>query len=224
MIKINLFDYREELKRASIQKQVLKSASIVVTALFMILFSWLIEKSRISTVDMEVRDLEQQVNALQGTVNMVKGMQAKQKRVGKILVGIESLRAEQMPATQILFDVNKGVPEAIWLTHIVQQTEAELVAKKVPTILFKIPSPAGQQKKNKNRRNQKPKAAKEFIQIIGHALEDQAVARFVEKLEEVPYFKTVFLFKTEQIKIGQTPVRKFTIYCYLPENPDKTVT
>ncbi len=38
MIKINLHDYREELKRSAIQKQVLMSASLVMMFVFMILF------------------------------------------------------------------------------------------------------------------------------------------------------------------------------------------
>lgn len=223
MIKINLFDYREELNRASIQKRVLKSSAIIFTVLVMILFSWLFERSRISRVDVEVRDLEQQVNSLQGTVNLVKSMQVKQRRVGVILEGIKSLRNDQLPATQILFDVNRGVPETIWLTNIMQKSSSDLIQMKVPTILFddadkKVSPNIGRKKATQNNE------FKEFIEISGHALEDQAVARFVEQLEEISYFKMVFLFKTEQVLIGKTAVRKFTIYCYMPAKPDKTVT
>lgn len=220
MIKINLFDYREELNRALIQKRVLKSASIVFAVLFMILFSWLVEKSRISAVDMEVRGLEQQVNALQGTVNRVKAMLVKQKRVGHIITGIEKLRNDQFQATQVLFDVNRGVPEQIWLSNIIQKSTSELVKMKVPTILF---DDTDKKKPENNKRKKPPNKddPKEFIEISGHALEDQAVARFVERLEEIHYFKMVFLFKTERSLIGKTPVRKFTIYCYMPKKPDK---
>ena len=66
MIKINLHDYREEVKRSTIQKHVLMSASLVMMSVFLILMSFMYEKSRISTVDVEVRNLKQQVNALQG--------------------------------------------------------------------------------------------------------------------------------------------------------------
>lgn len=222
MIKINLFDYREQLNRESIQKRVLKSSTIIVTVLVMILFSWLFEKSRISTVDMEVRDLEQQVNALQSTVNLVKSMQNKQRRVGTILAGIENLRNDQLPATKILFDVNRGVPETIWLTDISQMSAADLQKMQVPTIL--LDESDKQISKNKNiKKTAETSESKEFIQLTGHALEDQAVARFVERLEEIPYFKMVFLFKTEQVLVGKTPVRKFTIYCYMPKKLDKTV-
>jgi Tfp pilus assembly protein PilN len=223
MIKINLFDYREELNRAAIQKRVFKSLSIVATVLAMILFSWLIEKSRISAVDMEVRDLEQQVNALQGEVNQVKSMQGQQRRVSVILKGIEGLRNDQLPATQILFDVNQGVPETIWLTDIMQKSASDLENMQVPTILFDDSD--GKTQKNNKSKNAGPKTGgKEFLQISGHALEDQAVARFVERLEEISYFKLVFLFKTEQTRVGQTPVRAFTIFCHMPKSSDKTVT
>ncbi len=223
MIKINLFDYREELNKSAIQKRALTSLSIISTVLVVILFSWMYEKSRISTVAMEVRELEQQVNSLQSTVNLVKSMQSKQRRVGTILTGIEGLRNDQLPATQILFDVNRGVPETIWLTNITQKSASDLEKMKVPSILFDdVDKKISKNKKvRKAARNSEPK---EFIQISGHALEDQAVARFVEQLEEIPYFKMVFLYKTEQTLVGKTPVRKFTIYCYMSAKPDKRVT
>ena len=222
MIKINLFDYREEVKKATTQKHVLMSASLVMVFAFMILFSWLIEKSRISRVDMEVQDLQQQVTALQPEVNRVKTMQAKQKRVGTILTGIEDLRANQMPATQTLYDVNLSVPDEIWLTKITQMSKEGLTRGKVPTILIDGAVKPAATNQNNNNSNKPKKANKEFIQIDGHALEDNAVARFVERLEEIPYFKMVFLYKTEQTLIGDTKVRKFSIYCYMPANLNKT--
>ena len=220
MIKINLYDYREELKRLTIQKQVLMSASLVMVFAFMILGSWLVEKSRISRVDMEVKDLQQQVSALQSEVNLVRGMQAKQKRVGTILTGIENLRAKQMPATQTLYDVNLSVPDEIWLTKITQMSIDDLKKGRVPTIL--IDNGATKKVINKSKKPNANTSNKEFIQIEGHALEDDAVARFVERLEKIHYFKTVFLYKTEQTSIGKTKVRKFSIYCYMPSNHNKT--
>ncbi len=224
MIKINLHDYREELKKSTIQKQALMSASLVMGCVFIILVSFLIEKSRISKVNMEVADLKSQVNALQGEVNLVKAMQAKQRRVGTILTGIEGLRANQMQATQTLYDVNLSVPDEIWLTKINQMNRQDLTNGKVPTIFIDNSvsniatngKPAGTVTRNPNT------AAREFLLLEGHALEDDAVARFVERLEEIPYFKMVFLYKTELALIGKTKVRKFSIYCYMPVNQNKT--
>ncbi len=212
MIKINLYDYREELKRITVQKRVLQSASMVAAFMCLILFTWLLEKSRISAVQMELADLEQQVNALQPTVNLVKGMQRKQSRVEKILTGIEGLRTNQMQATGILFDVNQKVPEEVWLTSVSQKSKKDLVSAKVPVILFA-------NSKSKPATNQSP-----FFEITGYALEDQSVARFVERLEQIPYFNMVFLFNTEYQGIGKFAVRKFTIYCYMPGNGTKKVT
>jgi len=223
MIKINLHDYREELRRISIQKRVLQAGSLVVAAFGLILFSWLMEKSRISMVEMEVRDLEQQVSALQGTVNLVKGMQRKQGRIATILAGIETLRTNQFQATRVLFDVNRGLPEKIWLTSVGQKTKSDLMKAKVPLIFFMDPEEEKKSKK-KNTAAEKENEPREFIEISGHALEDQAVADFIERLEKISYFKMVFLFKTEQTLIGQTRVRKFTIYCYLPEQGNRKAT
>ena len=224
MIKINLHDYREELKKSTIQKQALMSASLVMGCVFLILGSFLFEKSRISRVNMEVADLKSQVNALQGEVNLVRAMQAKQRRVGTILTGIEGLRASQMPATQTLYDVNLSVPDEIWLTKITQMNKQDLAKGKVPTIFIDKPvSNVATNSKPRGAAKPSPKnAAKEFLLLEGHALEDDAVARFVERLEEIPYFKMVFLYKTELTLIGRTKVRKFSIYCYMPANHNKT--
>ena len=172
---------------------------------------------------MEVRDLQQQVNALQSEVNVVKTLQAKQKRVGTILTGIDNLRANQLPATQTLFDVNLSVPEEIWLTKITQMSKEELSKARVPTVFIDSAVTQGAKKASRpgNKKLAK-KAPKEFIEIQGHALEDDAVARFIEQLETIPYFEIVFLYKTEQIFIGNTKVRKFSIYCYMPININKT--
>jgi Tfp pilus assembly protein PilN len=223
MIKINLFDYREELKKSTVQKQVLMSASLVMVFAFMILFSWLIEKSRISRVDMDVKELQQQVSALQPQVNMVRTMQAKQRRVNTILTGIEGLRANQLPATRTLYDVNMSVPDDIWMTQVTQMSKSDLSKGRVPTIFIDGSVTKVSKKKSKKRNAKTPKTdTKEFIHIEGHALEDDAVARFVERLEEIPYFNMVFLYKTEQTLIGKTKVRKFSIYCYMPANQNKT--
>lgn len=220
MIKINLHDYRDEIKRSTLQKTVLMSVSLTLACLFLIGVSFLVEKSRISKVDMEVRGLQAQVDALKGEVRQVKTLQSKQRRVGTILTGIENLRANQMPATQTLYDVNLSVPEEIWLTKISQMSKKDLVNKRVPTILIDSPGTA------KNTPPGTPKQtnvqAKEFIKLEGHALADDAVARFVERLEKISYFKMVFLYKTELTLIGKTKVRKFSIYCYMPANHNKT--
>jgi Tfp pilus assembly protein PilN len=224
MIKINLHDYRDEINRSTTQKNVLMSASLALACLFLIGVSFLVEKSRISKVDMEVKSLKVQINALQGEVSQVRSMQSKQRRVGTILTGIKNLRANQMPATQTLYDVNLSVPEEIWLTKISQLSKKELVSQRVPTILIDTPATTGAVNNTPpvTTPNQANAQAKEFIRLEGHALEDGAVARFVERLEKVPYFKMVFLYKTELTLIGKTKVRKFSIYCHMPVNHNKT--
>jgi Tfp pilus assembly protein PilN len=226
MIKINLHDYREEVKRSTIQKHVLMSASLAASCVFLILLSFLFEKSQISKVDMEVKGLKVQVNALQAEVNQVRTMQSKQRRVGTILSGIENLRANQMPATQTLYDVNLSVPDAIWLTKITQMSKQELTRGSVPTIFIDNLGAGGAVKNNPpatpNTANASNAQAKEFLKLEGHALEDDSVARFVERLEKISYFKMVFLYKTELTMIGKIKARKFSIYCYMPANQNKT--
>jgi hypothetical protein len=56
-----------------------------------------------------------------------------------------------------------------------------------------------------------------FVEIKGKANSDDAISRFIEGLEKIPYFKTVFLFKKELEEDKLTPVHVFTVYCYMGE-------
>ncbi len=224
MIKINLHDYREELQRIEIQKHVLKAGYIMMLALCLVCLHWMWQKNELTMTQMEVQALDQKVSALEGTVRMVKGMQAKQKRVDTILAGIDNLRTSQMQATEILSDLNQELPEEIWLTGIKQSNRAELARNKIPTIFFADASKdSKKKKKKKSKKKKKGNEPQEFIVITGQALEDQAVARFVDRLELIPYFKMVFLYKTEQKTIGKTKIREFEIYCYMPDTNNKAL-
>ncbi len=223
MIKINLHDYREELQRIVIQKHVCMASAIVMLALAGIGTIWMYQDYRLTSTQMEVAALDQKVAALEGTVRVVKSMQAKQKRVETILTGIEQLRTSQMQATEILADLNQRLPEEIWLTGIKQNRRSDLQRNKIPTIFFADSSSDKKKKKKKKKEKNAGQEAQEFIVITGQALEDQAVARFVDRLEMIPYFKMVFLYKTEQKQIGQTKVREFEIYCYMPDNNKKAL-
>ncbi|MFQ5450921.1 MAG: PilN domain-containing protein [Nitrospinaceae bacterium] len=214
MIKINLLDYRDELRRIKIQKQVLKAGAVVLASIGIILASWMIQQDKIGRIKLEIAGLDAQVRALQDTVKLVKSMQVKKKRITSIISGIEKLRVKQLPATQILSDLDGQLPKEIWLTNIQQSRRSELDKKKIPVIFFDDP--------DKKKKPKKPgKEPHEFMVISGNALKDQAIVRFIERLEELPYFKMVFLYKTEQTYLGTTQVRKFTIYCYMPSDNKK---
>ena len=74
MIRINLHDYRDELRKIEIQKRVVKSLAVVVVAIFFIMVSWLIEQARLDSIKSETRKLESQVAALKSQVEKVKKM------------------------------------------------------------------------------------------------------------------------------------------------------
>ncbi|NIQ00725.1 MAG: hypothetical protein GWM98_10285 [Nitrospinaceae bacterium] len=215
MIKINLHDYREELRRIEIQKRVVKAGSIVAATLFLVLTNWVLDRGTLSTLRAEVKDLESKVMNLEPQVKTVKSMQNRQKRIQKIITGIQNLRTNQLQLTRILSDLNNRLPEEIWLTRIKQMNRKGLEKEKVPVIFFDDPKSAKKRKKKKNP------TMPEFLEISGQALRDQAVADYVSELESLPYFKLVFLFKTEQAFVGNTPVRNFTIYGYMPEDQGK---
>lgn len=226
MIKINLYDYREEVRRIHLQKSVVKGGAIIAGFFALILLSWMFDQSQLFLVKSEIKELEGEVQKLEKDVQVVRTMQAKKKRIETIVGGIEKLREQQLPVTRILTDLNLRVPDDIWLLSIKQKTKKELQKAKVPIILIEDPAQQAAAK-NKKRRKKKAGAIKEevisdFIEINGQSFEEQAVARYVQQLESIPYFKLAFLYKTERLLIGANPVYEFVIYCYMPAiKPDK---
>ena len=55
MIRINLHDYHDELRKIEIQKRVVKSLAIIIVAIFFILASWLNEQAKLDLVKSETR-------------------------------------------------------------------------------------------------------------------------------------------------------------------------
>ena len=74
MIRINLHDYHDELRKIEIQKRVVKSLAIIIVAIFFILASWLNEQAKLDLVKSETRKLQSQVAALKSQVEKVKKM------------------------------------------------------------------------------------------------------------------------------------------------------
>ena len=219
MIRINLHDYRYELRKIEIQKRVVKCLAIIVAALFLIIVSWLVEQASLDSIRSETRKLESQVAALRNQVKKVNDMEARQNRMDTIIAGIEDLREKQMPASTIVRDLNMVVPEGLWLSSIIQRDEAELQNKNIPVIMFGDPA---QKKKMKQRGRKKKTEAlpKEFVEVSGYALTEKEVAGYMERLQAFPYYETTFLYKSAQTVIGKQAVYHFIVYCYMPEKEE----
>jgi Tfp pilus assembly protein PilN len=219
MIRINLHDYRDELRKIEIQKRVVKCSAIIIAAIILIVLSWLMEQVRLDSIKSETRKLESEVAALKSQVDKVKAMETKQKRLEAIIKGIDNLREKQMPVGMIVGDINLIVPEELWLSSIIQRDLEELRKKKIPMIMFGEP---GKKKKKKKRRKKKNvEAVKEFVEVSGYALSENGVAEYMKRLQKLPYYKTTFLYKSSQMIIGGQSVYKFIIYCYMPAKVKK---
>ena len=217
MIRINLHDYRDELRKIEIQKRVVKSLAIIIVAIFFILASWLNEQAKLDLVKSETRKLQSQVAALTSEVNLVKEMGGKVAGLESIVLTIEGLREKQLPASTIIGDLNLMVPEGLWFHGIVQR-DLDYLKRKVknfPTIMFGDP---GKKKKKKRRKKKKGMVTKEFVEVTGFALTEDGATEYLKRLKQIPYYKTAFLYKLSQTYIGGQAVQKFIIYCYMPED------
>lgn len=212
MITINLFDYRQELRKIAIQKQVMAAAFVVIAAFALSGVSWFVEQTKLDGLRTEIAEVEEKVNALDGKVKAIQKMQSQQTRLTQIITGILTLRTDHIPPTQLLFDINQAVPDALWLETVQEVALGDLQRQKAPLIFVKDPEP---EKKKDEKKDKKPEREAVFIEIKGKFYSENSVAQFMQNLEKTPYFKKVFLFKTEKPEKEKTPERAFTIYCYM---------
>ncbi len=213
MIAINLYDYRQELKKIVVQKHVAAAAGVVLAALLMAGLSWFVEQTRLGRLESEIAEVEGKIAALDGKVKAVQKMQSRKSRLLQIIDGAQALRTRQIPTAQVLFDIYKAVPDGLWFESIKAQEWLDLQRKNVPTIFVR--DPPGKDAKKKDDKTDERK--EEFFEIKGWFYSEDSVARFIESLEKVPYFKRVFLFKMEKPEKSTIPVRHFTLYCYTGE-------
>ena len=215
MIRINLHDYRYELRKIEIQKRVVKCSAIIIAAIFFVVAVWLVEQARLDTIRFETRQLESQVAGLASEFKKIKAMESKQNRMKTIIAGIEGLREKQMPASTIVSDLNMAVTEGLWLSSIIQRDEESLRKKDIPVIMFG--DPAKKKKKKRKKKKETTGPAKEFVEVSGYAMTEKGVVEYVKRLQELPYYKTTFLYKSSQAVIGGQAIYNFIIYCYMPE-------
>lgn len=213
MITINLYDYRQELKKIVVQKHVAAAAGVVLAALLMAAISWVVEQAKLGGLRTEIAEVEGKIKALDGKVKAVQKMQSQMSRLSQIINGVQTLRTQQVPPAQTLFDIYKAVPDGLWFESVKAQEWLDLQRKNVPTIFVKDP-PAKDAKKKDDKKEERKE---EFIEIKGWFFSEDSVAQFIESLERVPYFTRVFLFKMEKPEKATIPVRHFTLYCYTGE-------
>jgi Tfp pilus assembly protein PilN len=214
MIRINVHDYRYELTKIEIQKRVIKCFAIIIAVIVLIVGSWLWDQVRLNLIKSETNKVQSEVADLQGQVNRVNAMKAKQNRMENIIARMEDLREQQLPAGRIVSDLIIAVPEGLWLSSIVQKGSNGLRSMKVPVIMFDDPA----KKKNKGKRRKNSlKQVKDFMEVSGYALTDKEVVEYMKRLQQISYYETTFLYRSAHFLLEGQSVYKFIIYCYMPE-------
>ena len=213
MTRINLHDYRYELRRIEIQKRAVKCSAAIIAVIFLIFLSWLVEKNRLGSIKSEINKAKSQVTALQNQVKMINAMEMKQSRMEAIISEIEGMSKDKIPTGTIVSDLNMLIPAGLWLVSIIQKDTNDLRLKNIPVIMFNDPN-----KKNKKEDERKKgvKEVKEFMEVSGYALNEKEVVQYIQKLQQISYYETTFLYKTTRSILGGQPVYKFIIYCYMP--------
>jgi len=194
MIKINLLDFNDELRKVQIQKQAVSAASMLVLGFVFMGMMWALAQRDNTALNGQIAELDSQIGNLESRYRVVKKMQKKTKRTHQIITGIEDIRNHQTQPAMILDDINQLIPDKIWLKRVKVMTKRDV---KKSGIHFDFEG-----------------GADEVIEIKGMAIQTQAVTEYVERLKKISYFKTVYLPSIERRKVGINPVWLFYIYCH----------
>jgi len=226
LIAVNLHDYRFELVKVRIQKYIVKACVLTVACILFAAAHWLVAQDEIDRKKIEIEELNQQVKALEKDFNAVKSMEEKSKRLLQLVDGIQKLRNGQLETTRVLNDLYLRIPDDIWLTSVEQRNWKDLKRKRIPYILFEDPEKKNQKKKKKKKDDddEDTNLFYEFIEINGKAAgmnASNSVAQLTRSLSLIPYFKKVFILKTQDGETAGVPTVKFSIYCYMPIQPLK---
>ncbi len=136
MKNINLFDYKQELKRVATQKRVVWAVEIVMLAVFLIIVYCGFQQVEIAYSETELEKLETRVKSLAAETTKIQSMKMQAKRVTEITEKIRGLRAKQFQVTQVLEGLTLSIPDEVWLTSVRQLTLKDVVSMKGPIIFF----------------------------------------------------------------------------------------
>lgn len=200
MIKINLLDYREELQRVQIQRQVVTAVGIVIFGLVLIALVWVLKQGDMLVLDAEITELTDESDRLKSQVAIVNRDKRKVARIKEIITGIGTLRDNQAQPAKLLDDLNRLIPDDVWLDRI-NQTNIIKLRQRGIKVSFD------------------GKEEDTIIELKGKAFTGQAITEYVTRLSQLPYFKSVILYKIRKQTTGKIPTKKFEIYCHKALSP-----
>lgn len=213
MIEINLFDHKRIAMEVKVQEWITASIGLVGAGLVLIGIVYLNYQTQVIDAKTDADRFEQLVADNEGQYKKVLAMKAEMKSVEGVIATIDGLRSQEYEVSQLMEDLSDSIPEGLWLKSLAQKTLNELESKKVP-VLFLLTDDAEKKKKGKKKKDaDAPQHL--FIEILGSAVTDQAIVRYIEQLEELDYLDNVFVHKTRHIQIGLEKARAFTIYCHV---------
>ena len=217
MITINLYDYKRVVREVGIQKNVSMVAMVAALMIVVCIMIYGLQTVMIGMVEGELEGVNIKVAQATPDYNVVQEKKAKKKKYNEIVSGINDLRSQQAPTTELLEDIGQSVPKGVWLTQMKQMDRKTIEGKKVPFLFIDYNTKGG-------RRAPAPKDGEGpqdvFIEIKGTATDDQPVVHFLEQLRSFPYFDAVVLHSTKREYIEIVPVQEFEIYCHFKKKPE----
>jgi len=125
MIRINLLPYREKEHKASIERQLTFIGVSFAAFLIILLTGWLVVSSKVSGLEKDVKDLEDNLARLTKIVGDVEKYKEDKKIVEKKLAVIATLERNRLGPVRLLDALTQLVPtNDVWLDRLSQSGTA----------------------------------------------------------------------------------------------------
>ncbi|MDH5762849.1 MAG: hypothetical protein OEZ51_07700 [Nitrospinota bacterium] len=219
MITINLYDYKTIVRDVNIQKQLTMVVAVGMVTFLLGCGIWMFQKMWIWKIEGELTEVESQVAAATPDYQAVQKLKKQQKKYTEIITGIDTLRANQAPTTQLLEDIGLAVPEGIWLTSIEQLEMDDVVKLKVPFLFIDYEDTKNKGKKKSPKKEEGPQDV--FIKLSGKGKNDQPIVHLLEQLRTLDYIDAVVLHSSKREWLENVPIQQFEIYCHFVKTESK---
>ncbi len=197
MIKINLLKQAKKgvsKTELTVYKQIVVGGVLVAVVLAAIIFMELSMRSKISSTQTEIAQLNQKLVLLNKTVNEINDFKKMKDQIKSKLDVITTLEKSRTAEVHLMDELSKSIP----------YDPSSVLSKKLWLVTL-------QQHGN-------------LIGMDGVALDNSTIAQFMDNLSKDPYFSNINLAKTEQVKSNDLLLYKFSLSCNFNPLPGASMT
>ncbi|MBU2652569.1 MAG: PilN domain-containing protein [Bacteroidetes bacterium] len=173
--------------------------------ILMLLAVTVYQKSQLATLNDNIDKAKQRAAMLQKDIQLVDGLTDVKRKISARMSAVESLDSHRSAWVRILEDINRNVPEFVWLGRFTE--------KDAPPDTSQAKAKAGE--KSAETPVDPAQPIIHPVEVEGYAFTLNALASFMINTMRSEYFENVELVSTKEITLGEYKAYNFVLSCNL---------